>query len=77
MSTLNTFCDDIRNAGSDSASESVLTGLVAIFDTNQDGQLDFTEFTNIMKSLTKVTKIEENTKEDVVVDQKIEDNKES
>jgi hypothetical protein len=36
-STLSTFCDDIRHAGTDAASETVLTGLIAVFDTNQDG----------------------------------------
>jgi len=36
-STLSTFCDDIRHAGTDDASETVLTGLIAVFDTNQDG----------------------------------------
>ena len=57
-STLSTFCDDIRNAGSGDASETVLAGLIAVFDTNQDGQIDFSEFTNIMKSLTTVTKLQ-------------------
>lgn len=54
--TLSTFNDDLKNSDEsiDIDAEKVLTGLSAVFDTNKDGMIDFSEFTNIMKSLTRV-----------------------